>query len=388
MAKQVPSSSSARPRGLPAALAALKAHFGKRPLFTPPLRRTIPMRHRALGELLGGEQRPGLPTGCFVEVLGSPGSGKTTLTFALIDAVINQPEGTRHNILTDNGVESVPAPRKVYVADFEQTLDLDYLRRAARNVVLAETDANGKLLNARDANVYVHQPETLEEGVEIMLSLIASGEFGLCVLDSIAAMQANAERDRSMDKNTVGELARGLGKMFRKSVYLTRNFGCTVVMVNQWRQKVGVVFGDPRHSPGGNAPEYYDAIKLDLSGTHRTPYFEDGKVCRVKAMKNKVTGLRREVTYHIGHGVGLSAEVELIERAASVGLVETSGLGRPAYIIGPRGKRVRSWPTLAGMIASLGERPSLFADLERHTLARGGRGSLASGGRGFNEGGD
>lgn len=326
------------PQGISEAMAAMRAHFGKRPLFVPPTRRYIQMRHRALAHLLGGDMHPGLPTGCVIETLGMAGSGKTTLAMAMADAVINQPEGM-HKVWTHEGEFEFPVPRKVAVLDFEQTMDAQYMTRAIRNCQFAVPNGKGGIVNLREANMFVHQPDTLEEGGEVMMHLVGSGEIGLVVIDSVPAMLAEEERSKRMDENTVGLLAKAVSKLLRKSVHLLRRYNVTLVVINQWRDKIGVKFGDPRVAPGGKSLEYFDAIRLDVSGPHRTPWFTNGKIANVKTMKNKVSGVRKQVaTYHLGHGVGLSAEVELAVALQQTGLLEWKGKSNSKVVLLPRGR--------------------------------------------------
>jgi len=317
---------SQRSSSLNETLAALRKSMPDVPLFVPSVRRYIPMRHAGLARLLGGDTTPGIPTGIWVEIVGEAASGKTSTTFALIDAVVSQPDTPVAARLGGEIVKRRP-PRNVLYLDYERTLDLTYLSAAAPNAVLAVVDEKtGRVRNADTANVYVHQPSTAEEGLDIATRLIESGYFGLVIYDSVPAMLPADEASKdSIAANTVGSQARMLGKMFRRMTSLIANMGVTVVLVNQWRSKIGVVFGDPRTTPGGAATAYYDSIKLSISGTHKTPHFELGKLVNIKAMKNKVTGVRDAVTYHLGHGVGLSAEVEMLETALACGVITQSG---------------------------------------------------------------
>lgn len=356
MAKVRPKESDILPRGLGPALTAIRKHFGERPIFAPSGRRYIPTRHRALGLLLGGASHPGIPTGTVIETVGQAGSGKTSLTMALADAVINQPEDAEHQVwMPDSGkVETVPAPRRVLVLDFEQTFDIDYMRRAVRNTSLAEVDSKGRVVNAKTANVFVHTPDTLEEGIEIGIQLIASGELGLIVLDSVAAMLSEDERAARMGQNTMGLTARAMGKMFRKTVHLLRRYGTVMAIINQWRDKIGVSFGDPRTTPGGKAAEFFDSIRLDVTGPHKTPWFNPGKVVRVKAMKNKVTGRKGDqCEYHLGGGLGLCAELELVEALERARLATR----RKGIVIKTGKNRIKHFGTVEECVAWLRDSP-------------------------------
>lgn len=377
--------SSAPVRGLGSALAALRENMKDRVLFVPPIDRTIPMRHRALGVLLSGPERPGLPAGKFIEVLGEAHSGKTTLVYAMMDAVINQPPGTMHTIRESSGkVVEVDAPRRVLYLDFEHALNMKYLRDGVRNAVIAEPDENGVVTNIDKANVFVHQPETLEEGAEIAVQLIGSGEFGMVAIDSVPAMLPIEEKEKSMEESTVGKHASAIGKFFRRTTGLTSRFNVVVVLVNQWRDKIGVSFGDPRRAPGGKAMNYFDSLKIDVSGPKGSTWFpEGGKMANIKVMKNKVTGKLGSVSYHLGAGWGISAEVELAEAMMLCGHLQSTGPNRPAIIFPRDAKNRRSfenrdallrflrtmsaknWDTLTALCAksgvAVGERPTRSA---------------------------
>lgn len=357
-------------RGLAAALDELHKQFGKKSLFVPPTRRYIPMRHQGLARLLSGETHPGLPTGTFIEVRGMEHSGKTTLGFAMMDAVINQPDGTQHTIHTDNGVETIDAPRKVLYMDFEQTLDVAYMQSAVRNVRMLDVSDTGKLVNPEDANVFVHQPDTLDEGCDIMLHLLASGEFGLVVNDSVAAMLTEDERSKSMGENTVGVLPRQVGKFFRKSAHVVRRYGVVACMINQWRDKIGVAFGDPRTAPGGKALGYWDSVLLDVSGPKKSPWFPgEGKVCNIKAMKNKISGEKATATYHLRNGWGLSAEVELHDMALRAGII-VAGKGGSVRRAMPGGV-VKKYASKLEFVEALRANDKMFNRIAKDCAAEG-----------------
>lgn len=355
--------------GLTAAIEAAKNQV-HRPLFQPSIRRSIPMRHQALGALFSGPQKPGLPTGCFIEIIGQPHAGKTSLTFALIDAVINQPDDPVHRIQTEKGIEWVVPPKRVLYLDYEHALDLEYLRKSGRNVRVLETDDDGTPRNLDTANVFVHQPMTLEEGCDLQLHMIASREFGLIINDSIAVMLSKEEADKSMSEMTVGKQARAVGAFLRKSAPMVSKHQCTVVLINQWRDKIGVAFGDPRTTPGGKAPAFYDSIRCDVSGSHRTPWFADGKLVRVKTLKNKITGSKGEVVYHLETGHGISAEVELTEMALVAGVIKYHSHKRPVTLQ-LKANRTKSYPNMAAWIDALRTNERLFDAVLRQCHKRG-----------------
>lgn len=362
-------------RGLHAALKALKSHSGDRAMFMPPSRSYVPMRYAALGRLLSGDRHPGLPTGVFIEIVGGEFAGKTTLAFALIDAIINQPD-REHKIRTDHGVEVIKAPKRVLYLDFEYALDPEYMESAIPGLVLAQTNASGKVTNATEANVFVHQPETLEEGGDVLITMTKSAEFGLAVIDSVPAMLAIEEQGKSMAQNTMGVQARAMGKFFRKTVGLVASMGITVLIINQWRDKIGVVFGDPRTSPGGKAIRYFISHKLDVSGPRRSSWFPDGKIVNIKALKNKVTGLAQNtVSYHAGNGWGLSAEAEMSELAIACGVLQQKGQKMSLM----RGKEVyKQYPSPEDWLTALRKNEKLFEAVRVQCEKRGAKAQVIS----------
>lgn len=366
-----PKPESTEPR-LAEVLKSLRKQLNK-PLFVPPTRRIIPMRHRSLGAMISGEATPGLPSGAYIEILGQAHSGKTSLTFAFMDAIINQAEGATHPVLTPDGIVQRPVPRKVLFIDSEQAVDIAYLSRAVTNARILEVDSTGKMVNADDANVWVHQPDTLEEAGDMLIQLVATGEFGLVVVDSVAAMLPEHERAKSMSERTVGELARAMSKFFRVTAPIVRKYGLVVALVNQWRDKIGVAFGDPRTAPGGKASTFYDSIKLDVSGPHRSSFFTSGKVVRVKAMKNKITGHKTSCEYELETGWGISAEVEALRVAGLAGVVKFSGMGRAVYAKATSGKKewVRKWATFEDYMNAARSRPEIVARLWRAAERQG-----------------
>jgi recombination protein RecA len=205
-----------------------------------------------------------------------------------------------------------------------------------------------------------------------MLHMIASGEFGLVINDSIAAMLGEEEREKSMGEKTMGLQAKAIGAFLRKSAHMVRRYGATVVLINQWRDKIGVSFGDPRTSPGGRAPAFWDAIRLDVFGAKKTPWFDIGKTCVIKAMKNKVTGIDGVTCeYHIGQGVGLSSEVELTQRCIAAGFIQwPGGLGRPVAFK-QSGKGDKKFTSMRTWLVYLRENPEVAAAVSRKCDAAG-----------------
>lgn len=365
--------------GIDEAIAALRSQYGRKALFVPPTRRYIPMRHQALGTLLSGPKSPGLPTGTYIETVGEAHSGKTSFTFAAIEAMLSQPGGI-HVLYTDKGRFEIPVPRKVYFADYEQVLDTNYLQEACPSAVIAQVGEDGEILNAEEANVYIHQPDLMEEGLEIALHLFGSGEFGMGIFDSVAAMLPREEAEKRTEDSTVGVVARAMGKFFRKSVPIVRRYGIVAIVVNQWRQKIGTFFGDPRITPGGKASNFFDSMKLDIMGPQHTPWFDRGKTVRIKCIKNKVWGTKGEVTYHLRDGWGLSAEVEWFEIAQATGVIHSTKKDRPVFLSPViRGKKIvecrKKFANVQECLVAMRSNGSLFEYIrgkcERHGYASG-----------------
>src|SRR5690606_36152832 len=241
-------------------------------------------------------------------------------------------------------------PRRVLIMDYEHATDVGYLRGAIPNAVLPEFDSNGRVVNLDEANVWLHQPRTIEEAGDVIHNMVRTGEFGMVIHDSIPAMCAHEEAEKSMAENTVGVQARALGKLFRKSLATIHRMGVVVVMVNQWRDKVGVSFGDPRHAPGGKATKYYASVRMDVMGSKVTDWFEHGKTCKIKTMKNKVAGWCGEVELHIRSGWGISPEVEVVQAGLESGVIEYSPTKRSDKITIHANGRSQTLPDKADLV--------------------------------------
>ncbi len=321
------------------------------------------MRHAALGRMLGGPCHPGLPTGVYIEAVGHPSSGKTTLCSAAADAVVNQPPGTKRKIRMPEGVVTVDPSRRVIVFDFEHTLDVDYWRGSIRNAEFLETDAEGNRLNEATANIWIEQPETLEQGLEIACQLVEAAAFDLMIIDSIPSMLPKAVKERSMEEPTVGKHASGLAVFFQRMTGAIARNNVTVIMVNQYRDNIGAgPYQKKTRTPGGRAKDYYDSITLELSGPKKTPWFDQGKVCNIRSVKNKVTGIDGEVVqYHIGVGFGLSAEVELAEACdrGKIARFEENG----SVVVMKGRPNERRFPSKRAFLQALRDNDRLFSGL-------------------------
>ena len=235
----------------------------------------------------------GLPFGRIVEIYGPESSGKTTLTLHAV-AELQRTGGTAAFI------------------DAEHALDLGYARA----------------LGVDTASLLVSQPSCGEEGLEIADMLANSGEVDLIVVDSVAALTPRAEIEGEMGDTHVGLQARMMSQALRKLTAAAYKQGVTVVFINQLRHKIGVMFGSPETTTGGNALKFYASIRLDIRriGTIKTP---DGAAVasktRIKVVKNKMAPPFRQAEVEIRFGIGICRASEVLDYAESMGLVTRSG---------------------------------------------------------------
>ncbi|HET7754948.1 MAG TPA: recombinase RecA [Anaeromyxobacteraceae bacterium] len=234
----------------------------------------------------------GYPRGRVVEIYGPESSGKTTLTL--------------HAIAECQRAGGVAA-----FIDAEHALDVTYARK----------------LGVGLADLLVSQPDTGEQALEIAEQLVRSGAIDLVVVDSVAALVPKAEIEGEMGDSHMGVQARLMSQALRKLASVVSRNKTTVVFINQIRMKIGVVFGNPETTTGGNALKYYASVRLDIRRTGQVKEGEQvvGSRTRVKVVKNKVAPPFREAEFDIRYGVGIDRLAEAIDLGVERGVIEKSG---------------------------------------------------------------
>ncbi len=234
----------------------------------------------------------GLPRGRVVEIYGPESSGKTTLTLHAI----------------------AEAQKKGGIAAFidaEHALDVQYARR----------------LGVKTEDLLISQPDTGEQALEIAEMLVRSGAVDILVIDSVAALVPKAEIDGEMGDSLPGLHARLMSQALRKLTGSIARSGTCVVFINQIRMKIGVMFGSPETTTGGNALKFYSSVRLDIRrvGAIKAGEVSVGNRTRVKVVKNKLAAPFKETEFDIMYGEGVNKLGELVDLGAEMGIVEKSG---------------------------------------------------------------
>ncbi|HEY8586074.1 MAG TPA: recombinase RecA [Rhodanobacter sp.] len=234
----------------------------------------------------------GLPRGRVVEIYGPESSGKTTMTLQVI-ASCQRAGGTAAFI------------------DAEHALDPTYAEK----------------LGVKVDDLLVSQPDTGEQALEIADMLVRSGAVDMVVVDSVAALTPKAEIEGEMGDSHVGLHARLMSQALRKLTANIKKSGCLVIFINQIRMKIGVMFGSPETTTGGNALKFYASVRLDIRRIGAVKKGEEiiGSETRVKVVKNKVAPPFRKCEFEILYGEGTSREGEIIELGVAENLIDKSG---------------------------------------------------------------
>jgi len=316
-----------REKALEAALAQIDRAFGKGSAMKLGSREAIEIESVSTGSLgldialgIGG-----LPRGRIVEIFGPESSGKTTLALHAI-------------------AEAQKAGGTAAFIDAEHALDPGYAKKLGVNI----------------DELIVSQPDTGEQALEITDTLVRSNAVDVLVIDSVAALVPRAEIEGEMGDSHVGLQARLMSQALRKITGSINRSRCLVIFINQIRMKIGVMYGSPETTTGGNALKFYASVRLDIRRTGQIKDREDivGNATRVKVVKNKVAPPFKQVEFDIMYGEGISKTGEILDLGVKAGIVEKSGawFSYDSIRIGQGRENAKVW---------LKENPDMAARLEQ-----------------------
>jgi len=234
----------------------------------------------------------GIPRGRIVEVYGPESSGKTTLTLHMIA-----------NVQRAKGVAAF--------IDAEHALDPEYAKKIGVNI----------------DDLLISQPDNGEQALDIVESLVSSGQVDIIVVDSVAALVPKAEIEGEMGDTHIGRQARLMSQALRKLTSIISKTNCTVIFINQIRMKIGVMFGNPETTTGGNALKFYASVRVEVRRSAQIKKAEDivGNRTKVKIVKNKVAPPFKTAEFDIMYNEGISASGDILDTGVRLEVVEKKG---------------------------------------------------------------
>mgnify|MGYP000592668489 CR=1 FL=1 len=281
-------------KALEMALTQIEKQFGKGSVMKLGDRATVPVSVIPTGclELDIALGVGGVPRGRIIEVYGPESSGKTTVALHMV-------------------AEAQKLGGAAAFVDAEHALDPVY----AKNLGV-DTD-----------NLYVAQPDTGEQALDITEALVRSGAIDIIIIDSVAALVPKAEIDGEMGQSHVGLQARLMSQALRKLAGIVNKSNTVAVFINQLREKVGVMFGNPETTPGGRALKFYSSVRLDVRRIETIKSGDEmiGNRTRIKVAKNKVSPPFKKAEFEIYYGEGISAESSVLNLGVTLGLIKKSG---------------------------------------------------------------